>query len=597
MRWPGFHRAHPPRWRSLQLAVGVLASLAVSTAASQSGVVTSPESSAPAAASVPLPAVVQISSDPFSSPQIGQHSTEVEPAAAGYGKTVVAAFQVGKYGSGPGSAAIGWATSSDGGAGWTHGLLPALTTATTPAGPYPRAADPSVAYDVATGTWMVAAVAVVPSGGGYTEGALTVSRSADGRSWSNPVVAVASNQPDKSWIACDNDSASQYRGRCYLAWSAGAAGDSLDIAISDDGGSNWSAPIAVSAVGYYNVQPVVRPDGTVVVVATDITNGSLAASRSLDGGATWSPPGLVSSVTAHQPAGGLRENVKPTATVSADGTAYIAWADCRFRVGCPSNDIVITSSLDGVTWTTPRPLPLNDPTASADHFFPGLAADPSASTPTTRLGLVYYSYPTAACGTTGAPACQLDVSVTDSQDGGTTWSAPIQLDATSMSLSWLPTATRGRMVGDYFAPAYVNGNLVPVVSIAGTLRSKGPRYTESMRAAVVGPNTVYVGDVTLTEGNSGTSMASVPVQLGAAQSTDVTITYTTSNGSAIAGSDYLKTTGTLTIPAGATAATINVPVVGDTIVEPNEVYYVSLTAATPVTVARARATVTIFNDD
>lgn len=506
MRRPSTHRARLPGWRPLPLALGVLVLLGVGLTASPSGATTGPRRFAPVASSATLPAVTQISSDPFSSPKIGQHSTEVEPAVAGYGTTVVAAFQVGKYSARPGSAAIGWATSTNGGTTWAHGLLPGLTTATTPAGPYPGAADSSVAYDAASGTWLIASVAVVASGGGYTEGALTVSRSSDGRSWSNPVVAVAANQPDKSWIACDNWATSPHPGRCYLAWSADAAGYSLDVATSDNGGASWSSPVAGPTVGYYDVQPVVRPDGTVVVVATDITDGSIAASRSLDGGATWSAPTLVSNVTAHQPAGGLRENVKPTAAVSGDGTVYVAWTDCRFRPGCASNDIVVASSPDGATWAKPpTAVALNDPTQTADHFFPGLAADPGTAAPTAGLGLVYYSYPTAACGTTGAPACQLDVSATTSQDGGTTWSTPIRLDSTSMSLTWLPTATRGRMVGDYFGPTYVNGSFVPVVSIAGPLRTKGPPYAQSMRAAVINPKTVYTGSASLAGVGSGPS--------------------------------------------------------------------------------------------
>lgn len=547
------------------------------------------------AASTSLPAVPQISADPFTSSAKGQHSSEVEPAAAGYGRTVVAAFQVGKFSNGPGSAAIGWATSTDGGATWTHGVLPALTAASTPAGPYARAADPSVAFDAASGTWLIASVAVVPAGTGYTEGAIAVSRSVDGRTWGNPVVAVTAGQPDKSWVTCDNSTTSPHSGRCYLAWSADAAGYSIEVASSDDAGATWGSPVGGPEVGYYDVQPVVQPDGTVVVVATDTTDGSIQASRSTDGGASWSSPVPVAAVTAHQPAGGLRENVKPSATV-ADGRVYVAWTDCRFRPGCPGNDIVLSSSSDGVTWTPPTAVPLGDATATGDHFFPGLAADP-AGAPTDRLGLVYYSYPVAACGTTGTPPCQLDVSAVDSADGGLSWNTPVRLNATPMSLSWLPSAYRGRMVGDYFGPAYANGNLVPVIAIAGPLRSTGPRYTQSMRAAVIGPNTVYAGDLAVTEGNSGKTTASVPVQLGSPQTSNVTITYTTSNGSATASRDYYGRSGTVIVPAGATSAIINLSVIGDTTIEPDEVFYVTLTTATSVTVADRRAVVTIANDD
>src|SRR5262245_1226812 len=70
--------------------------------------------------------LTQVSTDPFTV-RPGQHATEVEPHTFANGSTVVAAFQTGRIAPG-GSTDIGWATSSDGGATWTHGFLPGLTT-------------------------------------------------------------------------------------------------------------------------------------------------------------------------------------------------------------------------------------------------------------------------------------------------------------------------------------------------------------------------------------------------------------------------------------------------------------------------------------
>ncbi len=61
------------------------------------------------------------------------------------------------------------------------------------------------------------------------------------------------------------------------------------------------------------------------------------------------------------------------------------------------------------------------------------------------------------------------------------------------------------MVGDYFGPTYVNGSFVPVVSIAGPLRTKGPPYAQSMRAAVINPKTVYTGSASAAGAGSRTS--------------------------------------------------------------------------------------------
>ena len=56
----------------------------------------------------------------------------------------------------------------------------------------------------------------------------------------------------------------------------------------------------------------------------------------------------------------------------------------------------------------------------------------------------------------------------------------------------------------------------------------------------------------------------------------VTVTYATANGTAIAGQDYTAKTGTVTIPAGATSATFSVPIMGDTVVEQDETFFVNL---------------------
>ena len=52
----------------------------------------------------------------------------------------------------------------------------------------------------------------------------------------------------------------------------------------------------------------------------------------------------------------------------------------------------------------------------------------------------------------------------------------------------------------------------------------------------------------------------VTIRLSATATTPVTVAYTQVDGTALAGTDYTRTTGTATIPAGARAVTVNVPV-------------------------------------
>src|SRR5260370_19646485 len=96
--------------------------------------------------------LLQLSSDPFTN-STSQHQTELEPDTLASGSTLVSAFQVGRFFNG-GASDIGFATSTNGGKSFTSGFLPASTVFATPAGPYARASDPSVAFDAKHKVWI-----------------------------------------------------------------------------------------------------------------------------------------------------------------------------------------------------------------------------------------------------------------------------------------------------------------------------------------------------------------------------------------------------------------------------------------------------------
>lgn len=109
--------------------------------------------------------------------------------------------------------------------------------------------------------------------------------------------------------------------------------------------------------------------------------------------------------------------------------------------------------------------------------------------------------------------------------------------------------------------------------------------------------TLSINDTSVAEGNSGTRNAVFTVTLSAAATSPVSVSFATANGTATAGSDYLATSGSVTIPTGARTAVINVPVNGDTLVEPNETLFVNLSASSGATLADAQGLATISNDD
>ncbi len=109
--------------------------------------------------------------------------------------------------------------------------------------------------------------------------------------------------------------------------------------------------------------------------------------------------------------------------------------------------------------------------------------------------------------------------------------------------------------------------------------------------------TLSVNDVSVNEGNSGSSSATFNVTLSAASGQTVTVSYATSNGTATAGSDYTAASGMLTFTPGQTARTFTAPILGDTTVEPDETFNVNLSSPTNANLGDGSGLGTILNDD
>ena len=87
------------------------------------------------------------------------------------------------------------------------------------------------------------------------------------------------------------------------------------------------------------------------------------------------------------------------------------------------------------------------------------------------------------------------------------------------------------------------------------------------------------------------------VRLSVASSQTVTVDYATADGTAMAGTDYEETTGTLTFPALETAQTIRVPIVDDDLDEAAEAFTVALSNASNAAVGDGEATGVIVDND
>lgn len=111
------------------------------------------------------------------------------------------------------------------------------------------------------------------------------------------------------------------------------------------------------------------------------------------------------------------------------------------------------------------------------------------------------------------------------------------------------------------------------------------------------PPTLGIGNVSVSEGDSGTTPALFAVSLSAVSGQTVTVNYATANGTATAPADYQPASGTLTFLPGVTTQTITVQVVGDIVPEADETFSVALSAPTNATLGSATGTGTILDDD
>jgi hypothetical protein len=311
-----------------------------------------------------------------------------------------------------------------------------------------------------------------------------VARSTDGVTWSSPIAAAANEDEDhdKEWVGCDNGLRSPFRGRCYLAY-VDTVKWLLGIRTSDDGGQTWSNPVRLQpgVIGpgavFSGPVPVTRPNGDVVVPYSffaplgDHTRGvaeedRVAAVVSHDGGATFTQPIRIAALEAAGDLAGIRAPALPSATVDAAGKVYVAWQDGRFRSRAGENDIVFSTSTDGLRWTEPARIRMS---GTPTYILPAIAVDPATSGKKAHVAVAYYSVRLSARCETYVPGCyqEIDAWLVQSTTGGRTWTPPRKLNTQAMQIDWLADTTLGAMLGDYISVSYAHGQPVPVLALAG----------------------------------------------------------------------------------------------------------------------------------
>jgi hypothetical protein len=175
--------------------------------------------------------------------------------------------------------------------------------------------------------------------------------------------------------------------------------------------------------------------------------------------------------------------------------------------------------------------------------------------------------------------------------------APADFQASSGSLSFAPGETAKQVVVQVVSDTVSEVNESFGVNVSNVT---GATVSDAVALGSITDDdtpTIAVANVTVTEGNSGTTNAVFAVTLSSMSSQTVSFDYATANGSATAPADFQSGSGTLTFNPGETVQQIVVLVVGDTSIETTESFSLNLTSPVNATFADATAQGTITDND
>jgi len=273
--------------------------------------------------------------------------------------------------------------------------------------------------------------------------------------------------------------------------------------------------------------------------------------------------------------------VDPTAdtTVETDETVVLTLATAPgYTINTPA---AVTGTITNDDSSALPVISVAATDASAAETATGITANPGQFT-LTRLGgninqAVTVNYTLTGTATNGTDYTSLPTSVTFAAGSSTaivtvTPTNDTIFEATETAILTLATGT-GYTVSTTNTAATVNiadNDLQPTINLSA--------------------------NQTIVEGNTNPQNVSYTVTLSNASTQAITVQYATANGTAIAGSDYTSTTGTLTFNPGIITQVINIPILNDSLNEANETFTLNLTTATNATLGTAKTATTTITD-
>lgn len=262
----------------------------------------------------------------------------------------------------------------------------------------------------------------------------------NGITWSAPVVGTTKTSAvefnDKNWITVDALPTSQYFGRVYLSWTefrsnsqAGNGSEPIMVSYSTDGGTSFGAPNQLSPAGNNGTgngrqgsSVDVGPDGTVYVGFVQGSSQVVAVSR--NGGKNWTRPITIAAVAEiADPIPGANFRTNSFLTIAADpragsATVYAAWSN---RTAAGGRIVIATSTDRGTTWSAPVQVSGNEGYA----FFQGLDV-----APTGRIDIGYQALVAVNPTIFGTGNAAIDAYGVHKPPNGA-WTAPLKLTTVS----------------------------------------------------------------------------------------------------------------------------------------------------------------------
>jgi FG-GAP-like repeat len=407
-----------------------------------------------------LPANMRAQAEPFIARSVGNDAV------------LVGTFQEGRFAADGGAVDCGYSASRDGGLSWTRALIPRLTQAS--GGPYFRATDPVVAFDLSNNVYFSTDAATDAN---FVNGVIAVSKWSAGTGIFGPPVVVyrpPNNNvfPDKEWIAVNTFPGTGRVNRIVVTWTlfsnTSTTGAPIVLSYSDDGGASWSSVhyVTNASTPAQGSQPVFLPNGNLVVVywnfGTSASPGErLEAVISSDGGVTFSAPHLITYGSEWNEPAIRTGSFLPSAAVDRlTGNIFVVYQ----TVLGTSPRIAFTKSIDGGnSWSSP--IAISNNPAGRGVFNPAINVAPGGKT----LTAVFYDHRNNPNSNT-----LVDMYLALSSNGGATWQPNIRLTDVSSDASLAPLTTEGYMLGDYLGVAQPMMGTVPAVPIWVDTRTGNP---------------------------------------------------------------------------------------------------------------------------